>query len=227
MVPRWPSLKALIRDLGALQNQNHTLGERLRESNSQVNTAQAMLAQAQDELYRARQELQQRDDRREACNIAQKSLEYEFKKGNEADRELEHSKRINRSLIALIDQLRVTPDHSSNRFDLPLNRGIGSLLQQSEDMKRTIAVQAGQLRDGKAAFDRLDNNCRMMMESRGATVNSLEERDNEIMSLKAELYQLYESLHNDSGETGIEEDSGSEDGKETVTSEKRKREDQQ
>lgn len=114
-----------------------------------------MFAQAQDELRRARQELEQCEDRREAYHIAQKSLEYEFKKGDEADRELGHCKRINMSLVALIDRLQVTRDHIGTRFDLPLNIGIGSILQQSEDMKRTIAVQAGQLRDSKAAFERL------------------------------------------------------------------------
>lgn len=63
-----------------------------------------------------------------------------------------------------------------------------------------------------------------MMNSRGATVSSLEDKDNEIMSLKAELYQLYENFDNESGETGIEEDSESGDEKGTVTPEKRKRE---
>ena len=201
MTPNWPSLKALLRDLNNLQIQNQALSEQTWRSGStiqqltvQINQSNANLAEAAEVLNRTREGVDQQrvdlEDEREQHLVAKKSLDYEFSKHAETEKDLAHAKNIIESLMGLIDRFDLSSQKGDADVTFPGDLKLGSLLKENTDVKRDLEAKCAQLERNERMLEEKNITIRTMEEDRNNALENLEQKEMEVLDLKAELYQF-------------------------------------
>ena len=190
-----------MRDLSTLQVHNQTLNEQLWRNGAavqhltlQVNQANANLAQTDKNLHRVRALADQQrialEDEKEQHRLVRKSLDYEFMKHAETEKDLEHAKNINDSFKTLTDKLDLSDANGDGIVTLPRDTSLGSLLKDNLDMKQDLESTRHQLGEYQRMLEGKNQALRDLEESNRKTAESLEQKNSEILHLKAELYHI-------------------------------------
>jgi len=201
MDPPWQSLTALVRDINFLQSQNVTLNEQLwqhggtvQQLSLQIHQLSASLTQAEGALHRVQEELGHHQlevaNEKEQRAIAKKSLDHEFLKHEETEKNLAHARDTNRCFVTLVNKLNFSGSGQDRGTYLPEDFKIGSLLKENHDLKHDLTAKKAQLENNKRVLERKEQTIIDLENKNDATLQVLGLKDNEILSLKAELYEF-------------------------------------